>query len=248
MLGDLDAPRGDVDGWQPGHRQRVAGVHRLEVHVVAAVLPAQHWSWIGILGVGSKLRFLALGSTFTQTLSSLPRCVNGVWLSQRKGFKIKADLPDVGVGPADLEGAGRGLVRLGRPCHGLAVPPVAVVQVPRSPAALVAGAADAKSRRTGSNGKPTEARAFRCCEARPILTGQAVADAGIVWEGDDVEDIQDSRCCGGIGLVFLGSDVNGSDFKDEEKNPKSCERSRHGNTTPPVRLVPMEIFCFALLN
>ena len=46
MLGDLDAPRGDVDGWQPGHRQRVAGVHRLEVHVVAAVLPAENRGWI----------------------------------------------------------------------------------------------------------------------------------------------------------------------------------------------------------
>ena len=46
MLGDLDAPRGDVDRWQPGHGQRVAGVHRLKVHVEAAVLPAQDWSGI----------------------------------------------------------------------------------------------------------------------------------------------------------------------------------------------------------
>ena len=46
VLRDLDAPRGDVDGGQPGHGQRVARVHRLQVHVVAAVLPAKNRGWI----------------------------------------------------------------------------------------------------------------------------------------------------------------------------------------------------------
>ena len=124
---------------------------------------------------------------------------------------------------------------MGRPGHRLAVPPVAVVQVPGAPAALVVGATHPKAGGTRAHRDPTKGRAFGGCEAGTVLSCQAGAHAGVVRERDNVEDIEDPCRCRGIGLVVLrgGADINTICHEDEDDKEEGPERSRHGNAQLP---------------